>query len=84
MIGRLHASEQNEPKVNPALLTRLKLPAHVLVWAAGRWRRGWVVARDHEIGGWVGMVQYDNDEGVELTEWLPADRIAAADSWLAE
>ncbi len=76
--------DQPRDSVDPVVLTRLELPAHVTVWAVDRWRRGWVVARDRQPGGWMGLVQYDTDDGTEVTEWLPAERIATAECWLGE
>jgi hypothetical protein len=84
MTGLLEADGHNEPTVDPTLLTRLKLPAHATVWVAGRWRRGLVIARRNEPGGWMGKVRYDDDDGDEVTGWLPAERIAATDTWLTD
>lgn len=58
------------------LVSRLPLPGHVVVLADGQWRRGWLIGREHEESGWTGLVQYEDDEGLERTERLPADRIA--------
>jgi hypothetical protein len=83
--GHLDAGrDQPRVSVDPVVLTRLALPAHVTVWALGRWRRGWVIGRDRQPGGWLGLVQYDSDDAVEVTEWLPAERIASAECWLGE
>ena len=76
--------QTHPPRVDPTTVTRLPLPSHVTVWAAGRWRRGWLIARSHEPTGWVGLVQYDDDHGVEVTEQIAAEQIAAADCWLAD
>jgi hypothetical protein len=62
----------------------VQVPSHVVVWAAGQWRRGWLIARSHEPCGWVGLVQYDNDHGTETTERIGAEQIASADCWLAD
>ena len=62
------------------LVSRLSLPGHVIVLADGQWRRGWLIGREHEETGWVGLVQYEGDDGVERTERLPADRIALPES----
>jgi hypothetical protein len=59
------------------LVSRLPLPSHVVVEVNGAWRRAWLIGREHEDAGWTGMVQYEGDDGVERTERLPADRIAA-------
>jgi hypothetical protein len=73
------------PRVDPETLRRLPLPAHVLVRAGGQWRRGWLIGRAHDPDrGWLGTVQYDGDDGVEITAELPADQVAAADTWLAD
>lgn len=58
------------------LVSRLSLPSHVVVHADGQWRRGWLIGREHEDTGWIGVVQYEADDGIERTERLPADRIA--------
>jgi hypothetical protein len=58
------------------LVSRLALPGHVIVLADGQWRRGWLIGREHEDTGWIGLVQYEGDDGIERTERLPADRIA--------
>jgi hypothetical protein len=60
------------------LVSRLPLPSHVVVFADGHWRRGWLIGRDHEESGWTGLVQYEDDEGQERTERLPAELIALA------
>jgi hypothetical protein len=77
-------SETQPPRVDPATMTGLPLPSHITVWAAGRWRPGWLIARSHEPTGWVGLVQYDDDRGIEVTEEIAAEQIAAADCWLAD
>jgi hypothetical protein len=70
--------------VDPSIVAKLPLPSHVTVWADGRWRRGWLIARSHEPTGWIGLVQYDNDHGTEVTEYVTADRIAHPDCWLPD
>lgn len=67
----------------PELIQRLPLPSHVIVLVDGQWRPGWLIGRVHEDEGWFGTVQYDGDDGTEVTTQLPADRIAAADSLTA-
>ncbi|TCC04222.1 hypothetical protein [Kribbella soli] len=62
------------------LVSRLPLPSHVVVLADGKWRRGWLIGRDHEESGWTALVQYEGDDGTERTERLPADRIALPES----
>jgi hypothetical protein len=47
------------------------------------WRRGWLLARENGPSGWIGLVQYD-DGAIEITDYLPADRIASPDLWPAE
>jgi hypothetical protein len=68
---------------DPELIQRLPLPSHVFVLAGGTWRPGWLIGRVHEEDGWFGMVQYDDDEGTEVTTQVPAARIAAADTLTA-
>src|SRR3954453_9086273 len=58
------------------LVSRLPLPSHVVVFADGQWRRGWLIGPEHEESGWTGLVQYEGDDGNELTERLPGHRIA--------
>jgi hypothetical protein len=70
--------------VDPSVVAKLPLPSHVAVWADGRWRRGWLIARAHEPAGWIGLVQYDNDHATEVTEYITADRIARPDCWLTD
>jgi hypothetical protein len=72
------------PNVDPTVALTLALPGHVAVWAGGRWRPGWLVARGHEQSGWVGLVQYADDDDREVTEEVPAERITAADTWLSD
>lgn len=62
------------------LVSRLSLPSHVVVQADGQWRRGWLIGREHEETGWIGVVQYEGDDGIERTERLPAARIALPES----
>jgi len=76
--SRRTGARLNDPKVDPTTVTRLPLPSHVVVWADGCWRRGWLIGRSHEPGGWMGLVQYDDHRGDEVTEQIPAERIAAA------
>ena len=66
--------------VDPELIQRLPLPSHVSVYAGGKWRPGWLIGRVHEEEGWFGTVQYDGEDGTEVTAQLPAAQIAAADS----
>lgn len=65
---------------DPELIQRLPLPSHVTVFAGGKWRPAWLIARVHDPDGWFGTVQFDDDEGTEVTTQLPADQIAAPDS----
>jgi hypothetical protein len=65
------------------VLRGLSLPCHVIVLVGTRWRRGWLIAREHGPDGWTGLVQYD-DAGAEVTEYLPAERIAPPELWLAD
>jgi hypothetical protein len=69
----------NEFEHGADLVSRLPLPGHVVVLADGHWRRGWLIGREHEETGWTGLVQYEDGEGMERTERLPADRIALAE-----
>jgi hypothetical protein len=71
-------------RVDPRTLAKLPLPSHVVVWAACRWRRGWLIGRSHEPSGWMGLVQYDNDTGDEVTEQIAAEHIAPAECWLTD
>jgi hypothetical protein len=68
----------------PSLITRFPLPSRVSVWAEGRWRRAWLIARSHEPSGWIGIVQYDDDRGREITAEIPSERITTADTWLTD
>jgi hypothetical protein len=73
------------PQVDPALTATLPLPSHVTVWVDGRWRPGWLVGRSHEATGWIGVVQYDDDDsGREITAEVPAEQIASAGTWLSD
>lgn len=74
----------DEFEPDPGLVARLPLPSHVIVRVDGEWRRGWLIGREHEESGWVGLVQYETDDGTERTEHLPADQIASPDMWLAD
>lgn len=65
------------------LLRGLPLPGHVILRTDTGWRRGWLLARENGPTGWVGLVQYDNGD-IEITDYLPADRIASPDLWPAE
>jgi hypothetical protein len=62
------------------LVSRLSLPSHVIVQVDGQWRRGWLIGREHEDTGWIGVVQYEGDDGIEHTDRLPADLIALPES----
>lgn len=62
------------------LVSRLSLPSHVIVRVGEQWRRGWLIGREHEETGWIGVVQYEGDDGIERTERLPADQIALPES----
>ncbi len=75
---------KNTPSVDPQLTSTLPLPSHVTVWVGGRWRPGWLIGRSHEPDGWYGTVQYEDDSGNEVTEQVPAEQIAAADTWLSD
>jgi hypothetical protein len=74
----------DEFESDPELVPRLPLPSHVIVNADGKWRRGWLIGREHEASGWFGLVQYEADDGTERTEHLPADHIASADVGLVD
>jgi len=74
----------DEFESDPGLVPRLPLPSHVIVRVDGEWRRGWLIGREHEESGWIGLVQYEADDGTERTERLPADQIASPDVWLAD
>ncbi|GAB2648165.1 hypothetical protein [Kribbella swartbergensis] len=76
--------QSSHHKVDPRTVTKLPLPSHVTVLVDGRWRRGWLIGRSHEPGGWVGYVQYDDDQGREVTAEIPADHIAPAECWLLD
>ena len=65
------------------ILRNLPLPGHVILRTDTGWRRGWLIARQNGPTGWVGLVQYDDGHG-EITDYLPADRIASPDVWVAE
>ena len=63
-------------------LQRLPLPGHVIVLTNAGWRRGWLIARENSLSGWIGLVQYETGD-VEVTEYLAADHIASPDVWVA-
>lgn len=65
------------------VLRGLPLPGHVIVRVGSQWRRGWLIARENGPTGWIGLVQYEQ-AGAEVTEYLPAARIAPPDLWLAD
>jgi hypothetical protein len=65
------------------VLRELALPGHVIVLVGDEWRRGWLIARQNGPMGWTGLVQYEQ-AGAEVTEYLPAARIAPPDLWLAD
>ena len=65
------------------MLCEVALPGHVIVLVGARWRRGWLIARHNGPTGWTGLVQYERAGG-EITEYLPAARIAPPDLWLAD
>jgi hypothetical protein len=65
------------------VLREIALPGHVIVQVGARWRRGWLIARQNDPTGWTGLVQYEQ-AGREVTEYLPAARIAPPDLWLAD
>jgi hypothetical protein len=65
------------------VLRGLPLPGHVILLTDTGWRRGWLLARENRPTGWLGLVQYDDGDG-EITDYLPADRIASPDLWLTE
>ncbi|MFC0629063.1 hypothetical protein [Kribbella deserti] len=63
------------PVFDPRAFTRLELPAHVSAWVRGAWCRGWLIGRVHCADGWIGLVQYDDGTGREITTRIPADLI---------
>jgi len=73
------ASRQQHGSVDAGQITKLPLPSHVIVWVDGRRRRGWLIGRSHEPAGWMGLVQYDDDQGREVTGQIPAEYIDSAD-----
>lgn len=66
-----------------AVLRALSLPGHVIVRVGSGWRRGWLIGRENGPDGWWGLVQYEDGDS-EVTEYVPAARIAAPESWLVE
>jgi hypothetical protein len=56
-------------------LDHLQLPAHVHIRIRGDWRSGWLIASDHQLSGWHGLVQYQDDGGPETTAWFPGEEI---------
>jgi hypothetical protein len=82
--GSSGGGDEQTPRLDPAAITQLALPSHVTVWADSRWRRGWLIARSHEPGGWIGRVQYVDDNGREITTWIAAEQITTAESWLTD
>lgn len=76
---RVTRAQPRQSKADPGLVAGLPLPSHVVVWADGCWRRGWLIGRSHEPTGWMGLVQYDDRSGHEVTEQLPVEHIAPAD-----
>jgi hypothetical protein len=64
-------------------LRGLPLPGHVIVLTQSGWLRGWLLSRENSPTGWTGLVQYE-EGGVELIEYLPAERIASPDVWLTK
>jgi hypothetical protein len=78
------ASEVRSQRAHDAWLLRgLALPGHVIVLVGSQWRRGWLIARENGPTGWIGLVQYER-AGIEVTEYLPASRIAPPGLWLAD
>lgn len=62
-------------------LQGLPLPGHVIVLTNAGWQRGWLIARENGLGGWIGLVQYERGDK-EITEYLTADHIASPDIWV--
>ncbi|WP_328991792.1 hypothetical protein OG394_36300 [Kribbella sp. NBC_01245] len=67
MIARL--------EFDPRAFTRLELPAHVSAWVQGTCCRAWLIGRVHCADGWIGLVQYEDGTGREITTRIPADLI---------
>ncbi|TDW95408.1 hypothetical protein EV137_2748 [Kribbella pratensis] len=78
-MSESHTAQPAPLKPGPCTVGRLPLPSHVLVWADDCWRRAWLIGRSHEDVGWMGLVQYDDHRGNEVTRQMPAELIAAAD-----
>lgn len=64
-----------KPAFDPRAFTRLELPARVSAWARGSWCRAWLIGRVHCADGWIGLVQYDDGTGREITTRIPADLV---------
>jgi hypothetical protein len=59
-------------------LRKSPLPGHVIVLTDTGRQRGWLLARENWPAGWFGLVQYYIGD-VEITGYLPADRIVSPD-----
>jgi hypothetical protein len=57
-------------------LDHLQLPAHVDLWIHGRWQPGWLIACENHPSGWRGLVQHQDRDHTETTEWMAAEQIA--------
>jgi hypothetical protein len=58
-------------------LDHLPLPAHVNVWLHGRWRPAWLIACENQPSGWRGLVQHEDENHLETTEWIAAEQITS-------
>lgn len=68
-------SADEQPDHDEHRLDHLQLPAHVSVWVHGGWRPGWLIACDNQPSGWHGLVQYEDEHGIEVTSWTAAEQI---------
>jgi hypothetical protein len=72
------SASHNSPDHDPHRLDHLQLPAHVSVLVYGGWRPGWLIACENQPSGWHGLVQYNDEHGIETTTWMAAERIQPA------
>ena len=63
-------------------LQRLPLPGHVIVLTNAGWRRGWLIARENGLSGWIGYTwahtRY-HDDIASPDMWVARDPSAASD-----
>ena len=74
-MSRQRNSADEQPDHDEHRLDHLQLPAHVSVWVNDGWRPGWLIACDNQPSGWQGLVQYEDEHGIEVTSWTAAEQI---------